>query len=104
MDKSYDNVPWDYVEGRIENNPLQTRMVANRITVNSGGDASIIASYCLWFFLGWAGIHHLYMGRGIGVWLVSLITFQGLGIWWFIDFFLIPFSSRKIRGQTTIIL
>jgi len=72
-------------------------------TINTGGQASIIAAYLLWLFLGWAGIHHLYMGRGMGVWIVSLITLQGFGIWFILDFFLIPFACRKIRGQTFVI-
>ena len=38
------------------------------------------------------------MGRGVGVWLLSLITFQGLGLWWLIDLFLIPSSCSKVRG------
>lgn len=64
---------------------------------NYGRQPSILLSYVLWFFLGFFGVHHLYMGRGIGVWLVSLITFQGLGLWWLLDLFLIPSSCSKIR-------
>lgn len=64
---------------------------------NYGRQPSILLSYALWFFLGFFGVHHLYMGRGIGVWLVSLITFQGLGLWWLLDLFLIPSSCSKIR-------
>ncbi len=59
---------------------------------------SAILAYVLWFFLGPFGIHHLYMGRGVGVWLLSLITLQGLGLWWLIDLFLIPSSCSKVRG------
>ena len=59
---------------------------------------SAILAYLLWFFLGPFGIHHLYIGRGVGVWLLSLITLQGLGLWWLIDLFLIPSSCSKVRG------
>ncbi|MGB0725954.1 MAG: TM2 domain-containing protein [Candidatus Poseidoniaceae archaeon] len=59
---------------------------------------SAILAYVLWFFLGLFGIHHLYMGRGVGVWLLSLVTLQGLGFWWLIDLFLIPSSCSKVRG------
>ena len=59
---------------------------------------SAILAYVLWFFLGPFGVHHLYMGRGVGVWLLSLITLQGLGLWWLIDLFLIPSSCSKVRG------
>jgi TM2 domain-containing membrane protein YozV len=82
---------------------IQQPNVPNTITINSGSGSSIIASYLLWFFFGWAGIHHLYMGRGFGVWIISLITFQGFGFWWLADFFLIPSSSRKIRNQKVIV-
>ena len=77
---------------------IHQQKAPNKVTINSSGQSrSILASYLLWFFLGWAGIHHLYMGRGFGVWIISLITLQGFGIWWLADFFLIPISSKKIR-------
>ena len=41
------------------------------ITTRNSNAPSIFASYLLWFFLGWAGIHHLYMGRGVGIWILS---------------------------------
>jgi hypothetical protein len=63
----------------------------------AGNNPSALVAYVLWFFLGWIGIHHLYIGRGIGIWLLSLITFQGLGLWWLVDLFLIPSSCSKIR-------
>ncbi len=63
----------------------------------AGNNPSALVAYVLWFFLGWIGIHHLYIGRGIGIWLLSLISFQGLGLWWIIDLFLIPSSCSKIR-------
>ena len=69
------------------------------IQTGGGGQTSTLLAYVLWFFLGWLGIHHLYIGRGIGIWLLSLITFQGLGFWWLIDLFLIPSSVSK-RNQT----
>ena len=58
---------------------------------------SVAVAYLLWLFLGWIGIHHLYMGRGVGVFLLALISGQGLGIWWLLDLFLIPSSCSKIR-------
>ena len=64
---------------------------------------SAILAYVLWFFLGIFGIHHLYMGRGVGVWLLSLVTFQGFGLWWLIDLFLIPSSCSKVRGGMVVV-
>jgi len=57
-----------------------------------------LIAYLLWFFLGFFGIHHIYMGRGVGIFVVAFITFQGLGFWWLADLFLIPGSCSKIRG------
>jgi hypothetical protein len=70
------------------------------IQTGAGGQTSTLLAYVLWFFLGWLGVHHLYIGRGIGIWLLSLITFQGLGLWWLIDLFLIPSSVSK-RNQSS---
>ena len=126
MEEEYSDVPWQddsRLEPEIEplviphlppiphQNKISTPMniniqqpnVPNTILINSGGGASIIASYLLWLFFGWAGMHHLYMGRGFGVWIISLITLQGLGFWWLADFFLIPFSSKKIRNQKVVV-
>ncbi len=69
-----------------------------------GNQPDVLISYILWFFLGGLGIHHLYMGRGVGIWLVALITFQGLFVWWFIDLFLIPGSCAKNRGGSMVII
>jgi TM2 domain-containing membrane protein YozV len=87
-------------------NPVATQPVAlaqpsgpTVIQAGAGGQTSTLLAYVLWFFLGWLGVHHLYIGRGIGIWLLSLISFQGLGLWWFIDLFLIPSSVSK-RNQT----
>ena len=63
----------------------------------AGNQPSALVAYVLWFFLGWIGIHHLFIGRGIGIWLLSLITLQGFGLWWLADLFLIPSSCSKIR-------
>ena len=54
-------------------------------------------------FLGFLGVHHLYVGRGVGIFLVALITFQGFGFWWLADLFLIPGSCSKMRGGMVVI-
>jgi TM2 domain-containing membrane protein YozV len=58
---------------------------------------SVAVAYILWLFLGFIGVHHLYMGRGVGVFLIALITGQGFGLWWLLDLFLIPSSCSRIR-------
>ena len=69
-----------------------------------GNGKSVLVSYLLWFFLGMFGAHHLYMGRGIGIWIVSLITLQGFFIWLLVDLFMIPGSTTMQRGGQIVIM
>ncbi len=81
--------------------PMMVQQPMTTVIASPGAaEKSIAVAYLLWLFLGWIGVHHLYMGRGIGIWLISLITFQGIGFWWFFDLFLIPSSTRKVRTTT----
>jgi hypothetical protein len=85
----------------------QQMMVAQpgtTIVAPGGSQPSVLVAYLLWFFLGFFGIHHLYMGRGIGVWLIALISFQGFSLWWFIDLFLIPGSCAKNRSSSVVVI
>ncbi len=67
----------------------------------NGGSQVVALALC--FFIGIFGIHRMYLGY-IGIGLLQLITFGGLGIWWFIDLIRIiigdlkPKSGRYIRG------
>ena len=79
--------------------PMYGQPMAQRPVQVIGPQKSVIGAYLLWFFLGWAGVHHLYVGRGIGVWLLSLVSFQGLGVWWLADLFLMPAACSKVRGN-----
>lgn len=71
------------------------------VQINLHGKNVIIA-YLLWWFLGWAGVHRLYLGRiGSGIaqlllfifGLITLIFLVGYvflaiwGIWWILDAF-----------------
>lgn len=71
------------------------------VQINLHGKNVIIA-YLLWWFLGWAGVHRLYLGRiGSGIaqlllfifGLIALIFLVGYvflaiwGIWWLLDAF-----------------
>ena len=62
----------------------------------------VLIAYLLWFFLGGIGIHHLYMGRGVIVFILAFITFQGLFLLWILDLFLIPSSCAKVRNPPII--
>jgi TM2 domain-containing membrane protein YozV len=66
---------------------------------------SVIVAYLIWFFLGYGGIHRMYLGRWgsgfimLGVFATSwvltllLIGYVGLGlilVWWALDALLMP--------------
>ena len=84
---------------------MQQPVMQQRTYVSpSGSQPSILISYLLWFLIGPLGIHHLYMGRGVGIWILALITGQGCGLWWLIDLLLIPSSCSKVRGNGMVIV
>ena len=83
--------------------PVMQQQGAMMVSTGGAGPDTLVA-YLLWFFLGFFGVHHLYIGRGIGIWLVSLITLQGFGLWWFIDLFLIPGSCANRRNGGMVII
>ena len=71
---------------------------------------SVLVAYILWFVLGWFAVHRFYAGRtgsGIIMLLVSLVSwaltavavgYLGLfliGLWLFVDAFLIPGMVRS---------
>ena len=67
------------------------------VAVTQNNTPSALVAYLLLFFVGILGIHHLYMGRGVGIWILSVITLQGFFVWMFVDLFLIPSSCSKVR-------
>ena len=73
------------------------------VMTTAGNKPDVLVAYLLWFFLGFLGVHHLYVGRGVGIFLVALITLQGFGFWWLADLFLIPGSCSKMRGGMVVV-
>ena len=75
---------------------------------------SALLAYALWFFLGYFGLHRLYLGRVtsglvmLGLTVVSgaltavFIGFVGLGLvalWWLIDALLIPGMTTRYNEK-----
>ena len=66
--------------------------MANFITTTSDKSRGLALFLCI--FLGWAGIHHFYVGR-IGKGILYMITFGFFCIGWFIDCFKILLGSFR---------
>ena len=75
---------------------------------------SALLAYLIWFFLGWAGIHRLYLGRITErpadarhprrLWLLHFVLIGFLGYliiipWWAIDALLIPGMTRGYNNR-----
>ena len=75
---------------------------------------SALLAYLIWFFLGWAGIHRLYLGRVtsgllmlailVVSWLLHFVLIGFLGYliiipWWAIDALLIPGMTRDYNNR-----
>lgn len=78
------------------------------------GARSPVIAYLIWFFLGYGGVHRMYLGRwasglfmllllGVSTLLsIILIGYVGLGIillWWAIDALLIPGMARGYNDR-----
>ncbi|MBD9699726.1 TM2 domain-containing protein [Flavimobilis sp. GY10621] len=59
-------------------------------------DLSIGTAYLLWFFLGFFGAHHFYLGK-VGMGLGYLFTFGWLMIGWFVDLFTLPAQVQRVN-------
>jgi TM2 domain-containing membrane protein YozV len=75
---------------------------------------SVLLAYLIWFFLGYGGVHRMYLGRWIsGFVMLALfglsllltlvfIGYLGLGLimlWWVIDALLIPGMTRRANNR-----
>ncbi|MFN3448711.1 MAG: TM2 domain-containing protein [Roseococcus sp.] len=84
-----------------------------RMRYDAAAKSPLIA-YLLWFFLGYGGVHRMYLGRWIsGILMLLLfglsllltlvlIGYLGLGLialWWVIDALLIPGMARRANER-----
>lgn len=102
----------------------EEKMLVNSELQNEG--KSTVVAYLLWFFLGMFGAHNFYIGRkGVGIaqlalyllglattWLlIGFLLIAIVGVWMFIDVFLIgksikseAESTRELKAQRIITL
>lgn len=57
-------------------------------------DRGFVPMILLCFFLGGLGVHRFYTGK-VGIGIIMLLTFGGLGIWIMIDFIIIATGNFK---------
>jgi hypothetical protein len=76
---------------------LAQRSAQNR-SVYLRPDKSLGVAYLLWFFLGFLGVHHFYLGkvgRGVGY----LLTFGWFMIGLLVDLFTLPSQVQRINVE-----
>src|SRR3954454_13611721 len=56
---------------------------------------SVGIAYVLWLLTGLIGGHRYYLGR-TGTAMLQTFTLGGLGVWWLLDFFLIPRMAKTV--------
>lgn len=81
--------------------PMRTPMGQRQPTypaVYARPDKSLAISYLLWFFLGFLGIHHFYLGKWQrGLWY--LFTFGLFGIGLIVDLFTLPWQVKRVNAE-----
>jgi TM2 domain-containing membrane protein YozV len=70
--------------------------MATRATVKQNDTGYVTATYFS-LFLGFLGVDRFYMGY-VGLGILKLITFGGLGIWWLIDLIWIALGNAKTKS------
>jgi TM2 domain-containing membrane protein YozV len=57
---------------------------------------SVALAYVLWLPFGLVGAHRYYLGK-TGTAIAQTLTLGGLGVWWLLDFFLIPTVAGQVN-------
>jgi TM2 domain-containing membrane protein YozV len=70
--------------------------MATRATVKQNDTGYVTTTYFS-LFLGFLGVDRFYMGY-VGLGILKLITFGGLGIWWLIDLIWIALGNAKTKS------
>lgn len=66
-------------------------------TSTKQNDTRYVTATYFSLFLGFLGVDRFYMGY-VGLGILKLITFGGLGIWWLIDLIWIALGNAKTKG------
>ena len=72
----------------------ETHLTPKQIDAINTSPNDWVVCFILVIFLGFWGVHRFYV-RKIGTGILMLLTFGGLGIWWFIDLILIAVASFR---------
>ncbi len=75
---------------------LLTQPESKTMTIQYTPFKDPVVSLIISLFLGSLGIDRFYLGN-VGLGVLKLITFGGVGIWTFIDWFLIMGATRKVN-------
>ena len=67
------------------------------------GSKDIVVAYLLWFFVGILGVHRFYLGH-VGIGILYLFTFGGLGFGWIIDAIIMPQLVHQANNPNQIII
>ena len=72
------------IENAIEVNAFNFNTETTGATYVAMGNNDIVSILLTWF-LGWTGIHRMYMGSTAWMWIPYLLTGGGFGIVWTLD-------------------
>ncbi|MDO8147501.1 TM2 domain-containing protein [Isoptericola sp. b515] len=87
-----------YYQQQVPAQPVHPRYHAGYPAYPTRPDKSLAVAYALWFFLGFLGVHHFYLGkvgRGVGY----LLTVGWFLVGWLIDLFTLPAQVTQVNAE-----